>query len=439
MASISTATNGTRRILFLGLDGKRRTIYCGKSPKRVVEEVARHVEVIVSCAAADLALDPRTADWLGRLSEAWYAKLVAAELVVSREATPAEKLTLGTFLRDYIHGRTDVKAFTAAKYETARRALVAHFGEHRPLASITPGDADAFRRAYAQGTHRDDGTFKQRSENTVRKIIAAGKLFFRGAVRLRLLRENPFADQKATILANPKRLAFIDAATIRKVMDAAPNDEWRLVIALARYGGVRVPSELGLRWDDVNWGAGKLRIRSPKTAHHEGKDERWIPLFPELRTALNPLWEKLAPGTPGEAFVLPSSHRDADKNLRQGLFRIIDRAGVARWAKLFQNLRSSRETELAQSFPLHVVTAWLGNSQPVAMKHYLQVRDEDFARAANPASSATQNPTRHVSEGGGITSHGAPGIAENPLKTGECVSSDGRSGTRTPTPCGTRS
>jgi hypothetical protein len=46
-----------------------------------------------------------------------------------------------------------------------------------------------------------------------------------------------------------------------------------------------------------------------------------------------------------------------------------------------QNLRSSRETELTGQFPLHVVVQWIGNSEPVAAKHYLQVTDADFEQA----------------------------------------------------------
>jgi hypothetical protein len=83
----------------------------------------------------------------------------------------------------------------------------------------------------------------------------------------------------------------------------------------------------------------------------------------------------------GAEFVI-TRYRDAKVNLRTQLERILTRAGVKQWPKLFQNLRSSRETELAQRFPIHIVCAWLGNSRPVAMEHYLQVRDEDFARAA---------------------------------------------------------
>jgi hypothetical protein len=52
------------------------------------------------------------------------------------------------------------------------------------------------------------------------------------------------------------------------------------------------------------------------------------------------------------------------------------------WPKLFHNLRASRETELAATYPIHVVCEWIGNSAAIAAKHYLTVREEDFTRAA---------------------------------------------------------
>ena len=68
--------------------------------------------------------------------------------------------------------------------------------------------------------------------------------------------------------------------------------------------------------------------------------------------------------------------------------------------KLFQNLRSSRETELAQEHPIPLVVAWLGNNLKVAQKHYLQVRDEDFEKASQP----TRIPTQYTSADPGNTS-----------------------------------
>ena len=66
--------------------------------------------------------------------------------------------------------------------------------------------------------------------------------------------------------------------------------------------------------------------------------------------------------------------------------RILRKAKVKPWPKLFQNQRSSRETELLKEFPVHVVCAWLGNTPRVALKHYAQVTDEDFKKATRSDS-----------------------------------------------------
>jgi len=107
-----------------------------------------------------------------------------------------------------------------------------------------------------------------------------------------------------------------------------------------------------------------------------------LSLFPELRKELADAFA-LAPD--GAEFVV-SRYRDQTSNLRTQLGRILKRAGVEPWPRLFQNLRASRETELANTFPLHVVTAWLGNSPKVALKHYLSVTDQHFQQAAGAES-----------------------------------------------------
>jgi hypothetical protein len=48
----------------------------------------------------------------------------------------------------------------------------------------------------------------------------------------------------------------------------------------------------------------------------------------------------------------------------------------------FQNLRASRETELAGLYPIHVVCSWIGNSAAIAAKHCLTVGEGDFERAS---------------------------------------------------------
>ncbi|MHB9070199.1 MAG: hypothetical protein ACYC54_07500 [Sedimentisphaerales bacterium] len=79
-------------------------------------------------------------------------------------------------------------------------------------------------------------------------------------------------------------------------------------------------------------------------------------------------------------------YRKKNSNLRTSFERIICKAQLKPWHKLFQNLRSSRETELTQKFPLHVVCAWMGNSQLVAAKHYLQVTEDHFTKAVDQSN-----------------------------------------------------
>ena len=108
-------------------------------------------------------------------------------------------------------------------------------------------------------------------------------------------------------------------------------------------------------------------------------------MLPHLRQA----FEEAEPGT---EFII-TRYREANQNLRTQLAKIVKRAGLEPWPKLFHNLRSTRETELAETYPLHVVCAWIGNSQPIAAKHYLQVTDDHFSQGAEAPAPAAGVPT----------------------------------------------
>ncbi len=152
-------------------------------------------------------------------------------------------------------------------------------------------------------------------------------------------------------------------------------------------------------------------MKASKTEHRVGKGCRFLPLFPELRKHLEAAFD-LAPE--GSEFVI-SRYRDSNANLRTQLMRIIKRAGLKPWPKPFQNLRSTRETELEAEFPLHVVCYWLGNSEKVARRHYLQVTDEHFAKAVS--DKALHNPMQQTSEMGCSAQHSAALQDENPEKS----------------------
>jgi integrase len=106
-----------------------------------------------------------------------------------------------------------------------------------------------------------------------------------------------------------------------------------------------MPSELlTLKWADIDWECGRFTVRASKTEHHEGQGIRIVPIFPELRTYLNACWDAAAEGA--EHVIV--RYRDKNFNLRTQLERIIGRAGLKPWPKLFQNLRATRATELVK-------------------------------------------------------------------------------------------
>jgi integrase len=379
MASIIKESKGRKTIQVVLPDGKGRPkIRLGKCSLKIAEKAKGHIEELVSCIQTGLSRSPELSMWLEGLNDDLYDRIAHLGLIEERSAT-----TLQAWIDRYIEQRTDLKPLTLKKYLTTRGYLVEFFRAERSLRTVTPGDADEWRlhlmqRKVARDT--DDERFV--SENTVRKHIAVAKVIFNAARRKRLVPSNPFEDLKATIQPNPSRFYFVTREATDKVLEQCPDAEWRLIVCLSRYGGFRTPSEhQALRWGDIDFEQGRICVRSSKTEHHPGKDFRLIPLFPEL---VGPLQDVFDLAEPGSEFVI-TRHRDANVNLRTQFCRIIERAGLKVWPRIFQNLRSTRQTELAESFPSHVVCEWMGNSEPVAAKHYLQITDEHFQKAVQNA------------------------------------------------------
>lgn len=401
MASISTGKSGIRKIQFSRPDGTRGTVYLGRMQAKAADKVKTKIESIIAAQLARVSLDQETAQWLADLPSALYGKLEAVGLAGKRAET--QKVALGALLDSYIELRGDLKPNTTAHLRRARRNLVDFFGEEKPIDEITPADADEFRLHLAESMDAD---------STVPRICGRAKQFFRYAVRKKLIAENPFGDMTSlAVKANKDREFFVTQQMAARVLDACPDAEWRLLFALCRFGGLRCPSEpLALRWGDVDWERGRLRVPSPKTEHHDGKGYRWIPVFPELRPHLDAAFDAAKPGT--EHVI--TRYRDANANLRTQFNRIVRKAGLEPWQKPFQNLRSTRETELSETFPMHVVCAWIGNSEAVAKKHYLQVTDEHFERASG---EATQKTTQQAAESTRMDQNSPTKKPKNPGKS----------------------
>jgi len=413
MASIANDKNGRKRIMFMAGDGSRRTIRLGKATLRQAEAVKVKIEQLVLAATGLTGVvDNATAEWLSGLDDGAYEKLSAAGLV-----TPRASARLKDFLEGYIAKRSDVKPSTTSVYGKVRKNLLDYFGADKPLREITLGDVDQWRLYLVNKLGLAD--------NTVRRRTGIAKQFFRAALRRKLISENPFDGQKVSVQANRQRDYFITQAEAQKVLDACPNAQWRLMFALARYGGLRCPSEiLTLTWGNVNWEKSRMLIHSPKTEHIAGHESRLVPIFPELLPYLQDAFEQAKEG----AVYCIEKYSGKWTNVGVHLRRIICKAGLKPWPKTFQNLRATRETELCERWPEYVVCSWIGNTVAVARKHYLQTTEEHFEQAAAGNDKAAQKAAQQALELCRIESHPDSEPAKNEIKRSPATQCEGRMG-----------
>jgi integrase len=149
-------------------------------------------------------------------------------------------------------------------------------------------------------------------------------------VKHELLTRNPFVGLAVNTRPNRTRDHFVTRDEAVKIIDACPDAEWRLIVALCRFAGLRCPTEvLALRWGDVLWDQHRMTIPNVKTGKTTDESFRTLPLFPEVRQHLEDVFA-LAPE--GAEYVV-TRYRDANANLRTQLARTARTAGVAMWDK----------------------------------------------------------------------------------------------------------
>lgn len=152
------------------------------------------------------------------------------------------------------------------------------------------------------------------------------------------------------------------------------------MFALWRLAGLRKMEVFGLRWEHILWDQRMMIVPSSKTAHHEGRDERVVPI-----AEIMPYLRAVADEASGESQAVITRYDKPLTNLDKPFKQILNAAGVSVWPKLFQNLRASCETDWldwvgpkGERNSAHVVASWIGHSIQVQVKHYAQVDDHHF-------------------------------------------------------------
>jgi len=328
-------------------------------------------------------MDTATTLWVAKLMPAIRKRL---EKLGFLEPLVDTRIKVSEWVSRYIKRRKDVKEPTKRKWRDVERKLNAFF-RNDCLGSITVLQAKSFW-AYLQTT-------VGLSENSIRRHIGITRQFFNDAIDAGVIAKNPFKGQPVSVRSNDARFHFVTPEEAQAVLDACPDAKWRLIFGLARFGELRCPSELlRLKWEDVDFERDQFTVHASKTEHHSNGGVRTVPMFPELKPLFQEFFDN---AKAGEVYCI-TRYRDGGSNFRTNMNRIIKRANLEPWPKTFQNLRSTRETELFKlTGNIKAVCTWIGNSPNVALRHYAQITEADQREAVklsvlDSGKKRVQNP-----------------------------------------------
>lgn len=414
MATIVQKPNKTIEIRFTDANGKPQSIYPGKIAKRAAESIGSKIEHIVGRQICGAEPDRDITQWLANLPDKLYAKLSRKGLtpprqVVAAEPEPELAPTIKDWTDKYIKGHPGA-AGTIEQLQIAARGLCKEFGDCKRIDTFTAGDAEDFRK-WLQTKGNERKNYKAGlAIGTVRRRIGRAKQFFNSAIKHRIISENPFAGEASASTGNLERLVMVPTDWIEACIRKAPCEDWRIILAFARYAGMRSHETRIQKWEDIDLANNVMLIRSHKTP-----PVRRCPIFPELRPHLMRAREYAPQGA-----VFVQNRYDHKANILTTLEKIVTAAGLVPWEKPMQNLRATRETELLAHYPAKDVTSWLGNSPDIANKHYAMTMQASFDRA--------------VADGAKIVGVTTKATTKLELSAGRSLSAEGRKAPRNPPP-----
>jgi len=266
------------------------------------------------------------------------AKVMCDRLAAEISMNPAradsrDPPTLEKFLQRYVNNRTDLKPKTRGLYELTQKYLLNFFDGGIRIGRITRAVPADWRAAMANGKLVLNTKGRKMAEPSVRIHVRNARTIFNYAVREDLVTFNPFDRLKGASREPDKDWKHVTVEELDKLLDACPNQGWRLLIALCRLARLRRGETPDLTWSDVDWQNHRLRVIAQKTGR-----QRVVPIEPKLYEMLLAAFEQAEEGEPR---VCPISRHCVWRNFQT----IRTRARLPRWKEAFKVMRRNCETD----------------------------------------------------------------------------------------------
>jgi integrase len=245
------------------------------------------------------------------------------------------------------------------------------FGDKEPF-DILPLDIDRLRRKKLKG----------KSPQTVKLTLALLRRIVNFGVKRQLCTPLPFSIEMPSV--NNEKTEDLTQEQMRSLLEAIEADDDQQaanLMRLALFTGMRRGELFKLRWLDIDFDRGFIRIRDPKS----GKDEK-IPLNEAARDLLESHPKTDSPN------VFPGRYGGQRTDIRKAVNRIKNRAGLPKDFRPLHGLRHVYASMLASSgqVDLYTLQKLLTHKSPQMTQRYAHLRDEALRRAADLAGELIQ-------------------------------------------------
>ena len=303
----------------------------------------------------------------GRLNPA-KAREILADIVKAGGMGDFKSYTLRQWVDEWINAKeTTVSKATLSFYRTVTNKFVLFLDDRAdaPLESITTAEIRNFRT-----TINENSTAK-----TANHYIVGLKAMFSDALGEHATLHNPTTALKGKALAetDSKERHPFTVNEVAKLVNAAPSSEWKGLILLGAYAGLRIRDAANLTSDNLS--EGRIILTPEKTKASRKTVE--IPLHPVLA-----LYFKENPPSPFPATPLFPSLNGKGTGGRDGLSTQF--AAIQKEAKV-PKTRTQNGTQGSLSFHSlrHSFVSWMSNAEvPAEIRKKMSGHSTDAAHAA---------------------------------------------------------
>jgi integrase len=277
----------------------------------------------------------------------------------------SERLDLAEAGRRYLENREAIglKPGTLTDYESYLRVHLLPFFGRRALEQITPDEVEAFIAA-----KRQEG----KAVKSILNYVGLLNTLFAHGMKRGWCTSNPVKSIDKPRDRRDPEIRFLNQDELEALLGATPDDLLgsveRVLYLAAAMTGLRRGELLALRWRDVDWDAGLIRVRRTYTRGQFGTPKtrrsiRAVPLADRLKNQLR-RHHRRSPhqGELDLVFGHPRSGRVLDPSRVRRRFQVAARRAELRPVR-FHDLRHTFGTRMAAAgAPLRAIQEWLGHS-----------------------------------------------------------------------------